>query len=52
MFIEVANQTMPGILTGGVGAGQQKSVKPIQYHTILKQGKVPHIGEKKCGNGN
>ena len=52
MFIEVGNQTMPGILSGCVGAGRQNSVKPTQYHTILKVGKIPHISEKKCGNAN
>ena len=31
MFIEVGNQTMPGILSGCVGAGRQNSVKPTQY---------------------
>ena len=47
MFIEVGNQTMPGILTGCVGAGPHNSVKPTQYHSILKVRKVPNISEKK-----
>ena len=47
MFIEVGNQTVLGILTGCVGVGRQNSVKPTQYHPILKVGKVPHISEKK-----
>ena len=42
----IGNQTMSGILTGCFGAGQQNSVKPTQYHTILKVGKIPHISEK------
>ena len=46
MFIEVGNQTMPGILSGCVGAGQQNSVSPTQYHTILKVSKVPGTSEK------
>ena len=37
---------MPGIPTGCFGAGQQNSLKPTQYHTILKVGKVPHISGK------
>ena len=52
MFIEVGNQTMLGILTECIDAGQQNSVKPTQYHTILKVGKVSPISEKKWGNGN
>ena len=47
MFIEVGNQTRPGILSGCVGAGQRNSVKPTQYHTIFKKWGKSHTLVKK-----